>query len=73
MGPFLFTWMISGEVYGKSNSSGVTVDEFMGLLTNVVKFNCSFLDDDVLGGIIQYSFLGFFWHFAFHGNGKIYI
>lgn len=53
VGPFLLSWMVSGELYGAGDREGVKVEEFMALLINVVKFNSSFLDDDVLGGFIQ--------------------
>ncbi|ODM95090.1 Tuberin, partial [Orchesella cincta] len=48
MGIFLHTWMIDARLI-----KAIPVQDFMEMLTNLVKFNCSFLDDDVLGGIIQ--------------------
>lgn len=53
VGPFLLGWMHTGTLFGDGVRDGVNVEEFMGLLTNVVKFFSSFLDDDVLAGFIQ--------------------
>lgn len=53
VGQFLLGWMHSGKVYPTGGRDGVKVEDFMGLLTNVVKYYSRFLDDDVLGGVIQ--------------------
>lgn len=46
IGPFLLSWMAGNEGL-------IKVKDFMEFLGNVVKFNQSFLDGEVLDGIIQ--------------------
>jgi tuberous sclerosis protein 2 len=47
IGPFLLEWMSDRQ------TSAIPVSEFMSFLVNIIKFNQSFLDDDILMGIIQ--------------------
>jgi len=48
IGPFLLEWMSD-----RNTNKVIPVSEFMSFLVNIIKFNQSFLDDDILMGIIQ--------------------
>lgn len=47
IGPFLLEWMSDRQ------TKAIPVIEFMSFLVNIIKFNQSFLDQDILMGIIQ--------------------
>ncbi|XP_078690983.1 tuberin-like isoform X3 [Branchiostoma floridae x Branchiostoma belcheri] len=47
-GPFLLEWMPDAVSYGRTF-------EFMTLMVNVIKFNSSFLDEEIVAGLVRHT------------------
>lgn len=48
VGPFLLEWMPI-----VTNGDGKRGADFLSLLVNVIKFNTSYIDEDVVSGLVQ--------------------